>query len=241
MKKSVLGFAIAFLIILLTGCSFEASDNDFDTNSDAINFKEEYESLNGKIREKDGQEIRTIYIDEDNPFIYATAEDIVSKIENEESFVVYFGFADCPWCRSIVPSLTQASKDLNFNEIYYVDVSEIRDILILSNNNEVQVEKEGTENYYKLLDLLDNVLSDYELTDEANNKILTGEKRIYSPNVVAVVDGEAKELETGVSQKQTNAYMELTTEMTEESYNIFKCLIKCVVESKNTCRVEAAC
>ena len=71
--------------------------------------------------------------------------------------------------------------------------------------------------------------------------ISAGEKRIFAPNVVSVVGGEAKELETGISDLQTDAFMMLTEEMINETYNKFKCSIKCVLENKNSCSSKHAC
>ena len=35
--------------------------------------------------------------------------------------------------------------------------------------------------------------------------------------------------------------MELSDKMKSESYNAFKCVIKCVSESKTTCNLEKSC
>ena len=85
-----------------------------------------------------------------------------------------------------------------------------------------------------------NVLEDYTLEYD-NEEIKVGEKRIYAPNVVAVVNGEAKELETGISDEQDDPYMALTDKMEKETYNKFNCAIKCVLENKNTCSSKHAC
>lgn len=179
-------------------------------------------------------------IPSENPFVYATEADIVNKMDNGESFVVYFGFARCPWCRSVLPTLIEVGKDLGIDKIYYVDVSEIRDTLDVDDDGKVVTVKEGSEGYLALLEKLDGVLDDYTLIVD-DEEIETGEKRIYAPNVISVVNGKAKELETGISEKQDDAYMELTDEMKEETYNKFKCSINCVLKSKNSCSSKNAC
>ena len=55
------------------------------------------------------------------------------------------------------------------------------------------------------------------------------------------MDGKAKDLTTGISEKQDDAYMTLTKEMKKETYNKFKCIIKCVLESKTTCTKQKEC
>lgn len=219
MKKIIILLLGIISIFIFTGCNSS-------TTEDALKFKEEYESLNGQAREKDGKEIRTISIPDNNPMIYKEANDIVSLMDNKETFLVYFGFSDCPWCRSVIPYLIEEAKNNNIKKIYYVDVKEIRDVLSISEEGKVIIDKEGTEGYYNLLKKLDNVLSDYNLVDSEGNKIDTNEKRIYAPNIVVVKDGKAITLTSGISEKQTNGYMELTDEMIEDMKNNFDNIIK---------------
>ena len=84
---------IGLLLVTLTAC-----EQKLDPGKDAIRFKQEYEALNGE-ENGNGKNYRVVEIDENNPFVYATTDEIVEKINNKESFVVYFGFAKCPWCR----------------------------------------------------------------------------------------------------------------------------------------------
>ena len=231
MKNNIFKFIVVlFSIIIFAGC---------DSNSDASKFKNEYESLNEQTI--NGKTVRSVTIGKNNPFVYKEAKDIIKMMDNKESFVVYFGFAKCPWCRSVIETLEKVAKDEGLNTIYYVDVLDIRDTLKVNDNNEVVTDKKGTDDYYKLLEYFGEVLSDYKLNDNNNEKIETNEKRIYAPNVVSVVDGKAKELTTGISSKQDDAYMTLTEEIKKETYNNFKCIIKCVLESKNSCSIEKEC
>ena len=76
------------------------------------------------------------------------------------------------------------------------------------------------------------------LAKKDDEEIETGEKRIYAPNVVAVSSGKAIQLETGISEKQKEAYQELTDKMKKETYNKFKCLINCLEEASTTCQKD---
>lgn len=237
MKNKFLIITMLFLTLFtLTACKSYKPEN-----TDAKKFKDEYESLNGTKRQKDSKIIRSINISENNPMIYKEAKDIVKMINNKETFVVYFGFADCPWCRSVIPTLIDVANDLELDTIYYVDVKQIRDTITIDENNELITSEKGTDDYYELIKLLDNVLSDYTIKDNDGNSVSAQEKRIYAPNIVSVVDGEAKVLESGISDKQTDGYMELTDEMIEETYKKFKCSIECVIENKNICSSKASC
>jgi len=232
-NKTLIIFLLLLTIFSLTACNNkEITDN--------IKFKTEYESLNGK-KTKDGKTIRTIKINKNNPIIYKEAKDIIEMINNNETFIVYFGFAECPWCRSVVPTLIEVADKFKLEEVYYVDVLNIRDQLSIDENNNIIEEKSGTKDYQELLKLLDPVLSEYSLTDHNGNKINTNRKRIYAPNVVSIINGKIEQLETGISSLEKDPYMKLTKKMKKETYNKFKCQIKCIIDSKNTCTKDTVC
>lgn len=218
MKKNIL---IIILIVIVLGCGVGVYYYLNKGNEDSLKFKEEYESLNGEVNDSN-KKYREINIPKNNPFIYATEEEIVEKIDNKETFAVYFGFKSCPWCRSILPTLIDVAKDMKIDKIYYVDVLDIRDTLTVNEKGKVETSKEGSEGYYKILEKLDNVLADYTLKDEKGKEVETKEKRIYAPNVVSIVNGSPKKLTTAISSKQTDGYMELTEEMKEDTYQALK-------------------
>ncbi len=227
MKKLLTTALILLSIFLLTGC--------VDKNSDAYKFKTEYESINGE-KNGSGKEYRSLNITNDNPFIYSSAKEISEKIDNKETFIVYFGFKECPWCRSVLEQLIKAAKDNNVETIYYVDVKDIRDVKEINENGEVVTTTEGDSSYMELIEKMADVLDEYTLTNENEEEIETGEKRIYAPNVVAVSRGKAIQLETGISDELTDPYMELTTKIEKYAYNKFKCLITCLEEESTTCQ-----
>ena len=236
MKKRIIKILI---FVLIAGGFFVFIHNDYVRykNSDAYKFKVEYETLNGE-KSKSGSEHRSVSISKKNRMKYATAEEIVKKIDKNESFAVYFGFASCPWCRSMIENLI----DLSLNEetdVYYVDVLNIRDTIELV-DGEVKKTKEGTKGYMELLDRLESVLSDYSLKDQDGNDVDTKEKRIYAPNVVAVVNGLPTKMVEGVSSKLTDPYSNITDEMKTDSKEQLKCIFKCLNEN-NVCKKEKAC
>lgn len=210
------------------------------TNKDAIKFKEEYENLNGKTNENSKKKYRTVKIDSKNKIVYSNAKEVLKMMEEKKSFVVYFGFDSCPWCRSVVENVSKISKELD-EDIYYVDVKEIRDVYELDDENKPELTKEGDKNYLKLIKKLDSVLKEYTLTTDDDNEVKVGEKRIYAPNIVSIIDGSAKELTTGLSDKQTDGYMTLTDEMKQESYKKIKKIVQEVVNHNNTCDLDKGC
>lgn len=216
MKKKIISLFILFIsVISLCGCATKESKA----------FKNDYERLNGTTNAS-GKEHRTVSIDEDNPFIEVSASDIVKKIENKETFYVYFGSTLCPWCRSAIEKAVKVAKKNNIKTIYYVDIWDeegkeiLRDRYSLEGKDLIKT-IDGTQEYYKLLEYLDNVLSEYNLTDEKGNKVSTNEKRIYAPNYIYIENGEAKKLVEGTSDKQKDSREELTEEMLQDEENIF--------------------
>ena len=79
MKKKLLLIGIILTILFtLTGCE-----------SDSSKFKEDYESLNGE-KTQDGQNTyREINIDYNNPMTYSSFKEILDKINNKDTFIVY--------------------------------------------------------------------------------------------------------------------------------------------------------
>ena len=223
-------------IVLVLNIQKVISNN---SQTDGIKFKEEYEKLNGKKNDQ-GKKYREITIDSKNKMVYKTTEEVLDLIDKKKSFVLYFGFDTCPWCRSVVPTLASISRELN-QEVYYIDVKDIRDTFELDDDNKPKLVKKGSKDYSKLLEKLEPVLEDYTLTDSDNNEIKVGEKRIYAPSIVSVIDGKAKELTTGISDKQTDGYMKLTKEMEKGTYNKIKKVLKQVSDKNNTCYFDKGC
>ena len=215
MKKKVL--LVLLGVLLLAGCATAASKQ----------FKSEYEALNGKTNAS-GKEHRTISIPKDNPFEKVSSSEIIKKIENKETFYVYFGDELCPWCRSVIEKAIEVAKENKIKKIYYVKIWDkdgkevLRSKYTLLDNKQIEPTIKGTDDYYKLLGYFDSLLSDYTLTDSEGNKVETGEKRIFAPNFIYVENGEAKRMTEGISSKQTDSRGELTEEILKDEKNLFK-------------------
>ena len=216
---------ILLILLLIVGMmSLTACGNKKEKMSDALKFKEEYESFNGE--KNDYFKYRDLSINEKNPFVYTTAEDIVKRIENEETFIVYFGDPECPWCRSVIEQAIESANENSIEKIYYVRIwngfhNEIlRDEYELKDGKPV-IKSKGTDAYYKLLNYFDELLEDYTLTDENDNTVNVGEKRLFAPNFVSIKNGKAEELIEGISQKQENFNSELNEEVIKDEKEIF--------------------
>ena len=181
MKNKLLLITALFLSVLfLTGCFDKNKEESKINKEQALQFKESYESLNGKTNAS-GKEHRTVNINEENPFVTTTAEEIVKKIENKETFYVYFGDKLCPWCRSVVEKAVEVANQNKIYTVYYVPIWDdngneiLRDKYIINDKGNLEKTVEGTNAYFKLLEYFDSFLRDYTLTSD-DKTIMSGEK-----------------------------------------------------------------
>ncbi len=215
MKKVFLWVLVAFLFISVTGCTSK--------NSDAIKFKNEYESLNGKKGYGDNINPE-VKIDKKNAVKYADADKIIDVLDNGTG-IIYLGYPECPWCRNAVPVLLEAASELNVKDVYYMNLKDERDTIEVMEDGTLKTTKEGTEGYKKLLKRLDAVLDEYVLEDLNGNEVKTGEKRIYVPLMLFVREGKIVGVHSDTVSSQTNPYVALTTDQKNELLDIYIDLI----------------
>lgn len=104
-------------------------------------------------------------IAKDNVFVEKNSDEIIKILENGTG-VVYIGFPECKWCQEYVIFLDEVARNTGIDKISYLNILEER--------------SENTENYQKIVSLLnDNLLFDAD-----------GNPRVYVPDVTFVVDGE---------------------------------------------------
>ena len=152
MKNKGLIFGLIAIIIILIGVVIYLLVRD--------NNKEDVETTT------DAQKFSEEYssISDDNVFVYASFDEIIDVLDGG-SGIVYLGFPECQWCEAYVPYLNEVAKDVGISEILYYNIREDR-----SNNS---------ENYRKIVELLDGYLTDDE----------EGNPRIYVPAVIFVNNG----------------------------------------------------
>ena len=218
MKKKIIYILV---IILLLGVSVGCNKN-----KNAIAFKEDYESVNDK-ENKNGKKHRSVTISEDNPYEKITTSELVKKINNKETFYVYFGDKLCPWCRSVIEKSIEVANNKKKKKIYYIPIWDddgkeiVRDKYEMVDGNLTKT-VDGDENYSKLLEVFNDLLSDYTLKDSDGNNVDVGEKRIFAPNYIYIEKGIAKKLITGISEKQTDSRGELTEEILKDEELAFE-------------------
>lgn len=209
MTKRIIKISLIVLttLLLITGCQ------KVDTKK-AKDFKESYESLNGKTNAF-GQEHRTVTINENNPFVEVSAEEAVKRIEKGETLYLYIGDKMCPWCRSVIEKAVEVANKNKIKEILYIPIWDdngteiLRDKFIINDDNVLEKIVDGTESYQKMLELFDEVLDAYTVT-RGETTVTTGEKRIFAPTFIYVKNKEAKRITTGISDFQVDSREELT-------------------------------
>ena len=213
-----------------------------DSDTDAFKFKEEYEALNGTTV-YENLKYSTLNISENNPIKYSSYDEIIDIIENK-SGIIYLGFPGCPWCRSALPILFDVAKDNDIKTIYYLNILNERDSYVVQDGelayeiDEDGNEKKGTKGYFKLLEVLDEHLTDYIISYD-DKEYKTGEKRIYAPTVIFVRNGKVLGLHVSTVESQKSGFDKMTDEQKEELYGIYEDYI---LEMENsTCSSDSAC
>ena len=216
--KKIIYVLLAFVFLFtLVGCE----TNDVTTEAKA--FKEDYEKLNG-TEARNGHTHRVVSIDENNPFVKITSDEIVTKMDNKDSFYLYVGDPKCPWCRSVVETFIKKANEFEIERVYYIrfwddNYNEVfRDVYELNDNNEPVLEQEATEGYKRLLSspASNDLLRDYILTNGDGYDFYVGEKRAYGPSYFYIDNGEVKLMIEGTSKKQKNPFEELTDEIIKD-------------------------
>ena len=223
--KTILVFLLISLMIiggLMLYFSFK--EEVVIEKSDAVKIKEEYESLNNTKNENNQRLYPNVVLDENNVFVKSNENEIID-ILNSEGYI-YFGDYTDAYSRSLISLVDEVSKNNIISKINYFDISTIKDEIALDDLNEPIIKKQGSNSYYKMLEILDEWLPNYYLINEEGTKIDTLEKYIVVPTIVVVKDGEIKNLRMGTIESQKTGYDELSSDevskIKEELDNLFK-------------------
>lgn len=213
-KGSILIIMLVFLFSIFIGYEYFQDKKDA-TSQDALNFEKEYEKLNNRVNSNNNKVYPIVDISSDNPIKYSSYDEIFQILESGTG-VIYLGFPECPWCRNLVPVLLSAAKEVELDTLYYLNISEDRDLLLLDENKDIITEKEGNKKYFELVSKLDQILDEYILTANDGSEVKTGEKRIYLPLVIFVKNGEIVGYHDGTVESQEDPYVALTDRENEE-------------------------
>lgn len=188
---------------------------------DALRFQHEYEIMNDQFNWEGSAQYQALDIPSNNPFVYADESDL-RALMNGGTGVVYFGFPECPWCRTLIPVLLEAVAASEYDKvIYYYNAINDRNEIILDENNNISIEQEGSELYRDLLEFLDADLPVYEGLNDPSCK------RLYFPTTLFILRGEVLCLHTDTVEGQTDGYAPLTDEQHDELLSL---LMQCFLD-----------
>ncbi len=221
--------AIAVGVFIFTTRGGKDEEKKETPSKDAVKFKEDYESLNNTVREGTDKTYSAITIPEINPIKYVSVKETIDLLSSDDA-IIYAGANWCPWCRGAIVPLLDVAINFNIKNLYYLNLDNDKSLFEVQNKKLVQTKK-GTEEYYDLLEKLDEYLREYTLT-EGNKTYKTGEKRIYQPTIITVkngeivkVDGTTIELDEGqtaydnITEDQYKFYYEHFEELFKEIYD----------------------
>lgn len=231
----IIAFVLIVAILLIQVISKNGGDANYVPTQDEINFKKEYESLNGTAGTK-------IEIIKANKIVYIDMKK-ASEILESGSGVIYFGYASCEECRASVPVLLDAMSSSELEKIYYVNLrkdnkeeNDLRDVYVLNAKNKAKVQKEATAEYDSVRLALANHLDDYVLTTEKGKKVSTGQKRLNDLTVVSVVEGQVLGFHEGLVADYKG---KLTKEQEKELLESYTKVISSQLNKK--CTIETGC
>ena len=237
MKKENIIICITASIILISIISIiiVKNFNKENTNqNDSLKFKEEYESLNNTKMGSSDNTYSQLTIAEDNPMIYIDAKKAQDVLSSDKA-IIYVGAAWCPWCRKAVPIMLDVAKKLKIDTIYYLNLDNEKSKFEIKDNELITTQK-GTDDYYKLLDALEEYLEDYKLTDNSTGKEYdTKEKRIYMPYIITIKDGKI------VDAKTTTIKTDDVEEEKQELNKMYSEMLSKIYPPSNVCTSEDHC
>ena len=221
-KKIILIF-ILILIVLIVVASIIKNNS---VTSDEKKFKQEYEIYNNKKNKESGKVYPKVDIPKKNKVVYATSKQ-VKNLLTDGTGIIYFGFPECPWCRSMISTFLETTKEKE-EKVYYYNAYSIRDEKSLDKDGNIVVKKEGTNTYKEILKLLGDNASVYEgLEDDSI-------KRLYFPTVVFVKNGEIVDIHVSTVESQKDPYKKLNKKQIEELEKIYKKGIKKLKQSEES-------
>lgn len=213
-KSSVIIIAIVTVFVVFLGYKYFSSEESV-ANPDAVTFKKEYEVLNNRINKSNNKVYPEVNISTNNVIKYSTYDELLEIIKSGTG-VIYLGYPECPWCRNLVPTMLMAANEVSLDTIYYLNIKEDRDLMILDENKKVVTKKEGSKNYYELVDALSSILDDYILTTNQGEEVNTGKKRIYVPIIILIKDGKIIGHHVDTVESQKDPYVLLSDVEQEE-------------------------
>ena len=139
--------------------------------------------------------------DKNHIYKVCDATKIIELLNSKERAVIVFSFPECPWCQAAIPYLNDVAKELNYNEVYYLNILKMRE----ENSSEYQA-------------IFNKIRYD-----------IANPEKINAPTVIVIDNGEVLgfHIDTVTShvKNENEVLMPMTQEQVEELKNIYRELL----------------
>ena len=168
MKKKKMIIMVIVLLIIMCGILLGFKYNYDFKQTDNYKFGNEYHtSLNNNVK-------------------YINTSKALEIMHNDEA-VIYIGSATDETCQKIVPLLIDVVNKYHINHFYYLNIDDDVPAFDITDEKLVKT-KDGSEDYYKLLEILDPLLKE-KIIKKDGKDYKTNEKTISIPSVITVKNG----------------------------------------------------
>lgn len=139
----------------------------------------------------------------DKNHIYKVCEpsEIIELLNSNERAVIVFSFPECPWCQAAIPYLNEIAKELEYEQVYYLNILKIRE--------------ENTEEYQTIFNKIR-----YDIANP---------EKINAPTVIVIDEGKVLgfHIDTVEShvKNENEVLMPMTKDQIEELRNIYRELL----------------
>lgn len=177
----------------------DASDSDTENLTDTEKFIEQYEDLNlqSYVHGDKRQLFRAVALNHDADIKYISYKEAIEKLNNGDNFVLYYGWPDCPYCRSMIEPLLNASVSAQM-PLYVIELPD--DSYKTSRTNyewkdgEVVISNSNAD-YDEFIEAFGGLDTFREFVvykdDDDSEGVLTGKAGMYAPTILLVKDGNA--------------------------------------------------
>lgn len=209
-KIAVIVSILVVIAIMVVGLISLVDDKEDTTNTDALKFKEEYESINGKYDELTNLTAPSVTINKNNPIKYLSDSDILDKLTKDTN-IIYMGYPEDGFSRRILPVLFDFANKNKIKTIYYYNFY----------NLQQDYEKNEDQEKIALYENIINVLGD-TVTETYTEGIHSGIKRLSAPSIYFIKDGQVVGSHYNAVESYTNFNIDLTSEEAKELFNIYQ-------------------
>ena len=220
MKKKVVYSLIGVILVIVIILSIFTIKSEKISN-DEKKFKSEYERFNG-TKNLSGVSYLSVEVPEKNGVTYISTKKAAQILKNETG-VIYFGYPESSWSRHILTSLFNAKESTGLDKIYYCNAYSERDEKSLKEDGSIEVIKDGSDSYYKIIEALGDKADSYQgLNDDSI-------KRLYFPTVVFVKNGKIVDIHVSTLPSHTKERKKLTEKQSKELEQIYEKAINKII------------